>query len=278
METVAREAAAGTGIDSALRAKLLAHHLFRMTLADVPALRKLPSASAGRKSGSQTTLRYSDEQTIAATHAVLAAIQGMGREPRFFNDWGVLAATRYLGRAGLATAVQVFDNEGVWGVSPHLIPHFALHSASGTISLTLGIHGPNLGIGGGAHSATEGFLTALTWISARIVPGVWLILTGWTPEFVPGESETRSPATECLALAMAFSSIHDSTETSSTDTGLSARIVTSASGTTPEAPVNLGMLAEWLDNPQPLNGPRIIAANPDGSYRVELSQTAGKAR
>ena len=73
-----------------------------------------------------------------------------------------MAASRYLGRANLAVALRSFMAEGVWGTSPHLIPHFALHSASGTISLALGSHGPNLGVGGGLHAASEGFLAALT--------------------------------------------------------------------------------------------------------------------
>ncbi len=99
-----------------------------------------------------------------------------------------MAASRYLGRANLAVALRSFMAEGVWGTSPHLIPHFALHSASGTISLALGSHGPNLGVGGGLHAAAEGFLTALTWLSTGVVPGVWLVLTGWSPELVPDPS------------------------------------------------------------------------------------------
>src|SRR5919202_1308638 len=68
-------------------------------------------------------------------------------------------------------ALRSFLAEGVWGTSPHLIPHFALHSPAGTISLALGVHGPNLGVGGGLHAAAEGFLAALTWRAARVVPG-----------------------------------------------------------------------------------------------------------
>ncbi len=66
-----------------------------------------------------------------------------------------MAASRYLGRANLAVALRSFMAEGVWGTSPHLIPHFALHSASGTISLALGSHGPNLGVGGGLHAVAR---------------------------------------------------------------------------------------------------------------------------
>ena len=102
-------------------------------------------------------------------------------------------------------ALQSFLAEGVWGTSPHLIPHFALHSASGTISLGLGLHGPNLGVGGGLHAAAEGFLAALTWLSIGSVPGVWLVLTGWSPELVPDRNgRPASGERDCQALALAL--------------------------------------------------------------------------
>ena len=156
-------------------------------------------------------LRYSDEQTVAGTAAVFAAIAAMGAGPERFEGWGVVAASRYLGRASLAAALRSFRAEGVWGTSPHLIPHFALHSPSGTISLALGLHGPNLGVGGGLHAAAEGFLAALTWLSAGVVPGVWLVLSGWSPELIPepiggddGPVRESSGEIECQALALAL--------------------------------------------------------------------------
>ena len=69
-------------------------------------------------------LRNSDEQTIAGLCAVFTAIESM-RWPRDrYEGWGVVAASRFLGRANLARALQSFLAEGVWGTSPHLIPHF----------------------------------------------------------------------------------------------------------------------------------------------------------
>ena len=76
--------------------------------------------------------------------------------PRCLEHWGILAASRFLGRSSLVVALDRFRSEGVWGVSPHLIPHYALHSPAGTLSLALGVHGPNLGIGGGLFSEFEG--------------------------------------------------------------------------------------------------------------------------
>ncbi len=112
----------------------------------------------------------------------------------------MVAASRYLGRANLAVALRSFMAEGVWGTSPHLIPHFALHSASGTISLALGSHGPNLGVGGGLHAAAEGFLAALTWLASGVVPGVWLVLSGWSPELVPDPVGKALDSGECHGL------------------------------------------------------------------------------
>jgi hypothetical protein len=149
-------------------------------------------------------LRYSDEQSIAGVGAVLTAIERMESDPARFEGWGVVAASRYIGRSSLALALRRFDAEGVWGVSPHLIPHFALHSPAGTLSLALGSHGPNLGVGGGPGSAMDGALTALTWLSEGRLPGVWLVLTGHEPDLVPDAKGAPVSPTECRALALAL--------------------------------------------------------------------------
>ncbi len=188
--------------------------LLRVRPPEFAALRRRPGpVPEGWTRTPPSLLRYSDEQTVAGTAAVFAAIAAMGTGPDDFEGWGVVAASRYLGRASLAAALRSFKAEGVWGTSPHLIPHFALHSPSGTISLALGLHGPNVGAGGGLHAAAEGFLAALTWLTAGVVPGVWLVLSGWSPELIPerrggdgdGPGAGPSPADiECQALALAL--------------------------------------------------------------------------
>jgi hypothetical protein len=188
-----------------LTACVVGHRLFRMSPGDVPALRRRPGpVPEGWPRVPPSLLRYADEQTVAGTAAVFAAMEAMATPPERFHDWGVVAASRYLGRANLAIALRSFMAEGVWGTSPHLIPHFALHSQSGTISLALGSHGPNLGVGGGLHAAADGFLTALTWLATGVVPGVWLILSGWSPELVPSMSGHAPSTGECQALAIAM--------------------------------------------------------------------------
>lgn len=196
-----------TGLEAGtiLAGEVVGYALFRMMPGDVPRLRKKPGPiPEGWCRVPSSLLRYADEQTVAGTAAVFTAMEMMGSGPERFDDWGVVAASRYLGRANLAVALRSFMAEGVWGTSPHLIPHFALHSASGTISLALGSHGPNLGVGGGLHAASEGFLAALSWLSAGVVPGVWLVLSGWSPELVPDPGGNAPRSGECLGLALAL--------------------------------------------------------------------------
>ena len=120
----------------ALAGAAMGHALFRMKPGEVAALRKKPGPiPAGWTRVPPALFRHADEQTIAGTAAVFMAIEALGASPDRFEAWGVVAASRYLGRANLAVALRSFMAEGVWGTSPHLIPHFALHSASGSISL-----------------------------------------------------------------------------------------------------------------------------------------------
>ncbi len=213
-----------------------------------------------------TLLRYSDEQTIAGVAAVFTALDEGGLEPEQFAAWGVVAASRFLGRANLAQALRSFAEEGVWGTSPHLIPHFALHSLSGSISLALGLHGPNLGVGGGLHATAEGFLTALTWLEAGIVPGVWLVLTGWVPELVPAPRTDAAPSEgECRALALALVAAG----TPGDGPLPLVRIVTRAAPRGVLPVPDLARLARKLQNTDSPE-PQTIATDPSGRIHVEL--------
>jgi hypothetical protein len=230
---------------------------------ELPGLRWRPGPiPEGWERVSPALLRYSDEQTIAGVAAVFAAVERMGADPSRFEDWGVVAAPRYLGRANLALALQRFRAEGVWGTSPHLIPHLALHSVSGTISLALGLRGPNLGVGGGLHSAAEGVLAALTWLTLGVVPGAWLVLSGWSPELRPAPQGGPPSAGECQALALALVA-------GSGEWRPRLQVVTRAGEPRIPAPIDLADLAERFElQEEPL--PRTIATDPSGRLRVEL--------
>ena len=183
-----------------------------------------------------------------------------------YEGWGVVAASRFLGRANLARALQSFLAEGVWGTSPHLIPHFALHSASGTISLGLGLHGPNLGVGGGLHAAAEGFLAALTWLSSGNVPGVWLVLSGWSPELVP--DRTGGPPDGGRLPGAGDRAGRDR---ATPDGRLKFQAVFGGESRHATAPVDLVELAEKLARGAPAGtGPRTVATDPMGRLRIEL--------
>jgi hypothetical protein len=148
-------------------------------------------------------LRQSDDQTLAALGAVYAALEAAGHPgPDRFRDWGVVAASRFLARGPLVGVIERFVAEGAWGVTPHMVPHYALHAQSGTLSQVLGIHGPNLGVGGGTDAAVQGFMAGLTWLTTGTVPGVWIVLSGWTPEFVPDGAGNPAGDPECLAIAL----------------------------------------------------------------------------
>jgi hypothetical protein len=189
-----------------LEARVLGHAICRVSRDEITAYRRHPPATpAGWAPIAPTALRYSDEQTIAG---VVALVSAMGAPacagPSAHDRWGVLAATRFLGRSTMVATLNRFRSEGVWGVSPHLIPHHSLHSPAGTFSLILGIHGPNLGIGGGLFAGFEGVLTALSWLNSRIVPGVWLVLSRWYPDFTPDQEGNSLTPLVCEALALAL--------------------------------------------------------------------------
>jgi hypothetical protein len=237
-----------------------------MSPSEVPAVRKRPGpVPDGWAAPPTSLLRHSDEQTIAGTAAVFVAINRMGLPRDRFEGWGVVAASRYLGRANLALALQSFIAEGVWGTSPHLIPHFALHSPAGTISLALGLHGPNVGVGGGLHAAAEGFLAALTWLSTGEVPGVWLVLSGWSPELIPDPQDNGHAASECQALAIAI------VTPGTAGPRASVRALVAAQPHHAPAPVDLVWLAERLESAGE-RLPGMIAGDPAGRLRILLAE------
>ncbi len=189
-----------------LSAEIRAHTLCRMTRDQICSARRKPgNPPEGWPAVQPSLLRHSEDQTIVALAAVHATLRLMGQDdPRRMEDWGILVSSCFLGRSSLVVALDRFRSDGVWGVSPHLIPHYALHSPAGTLSLALGIHGPNLGVGGGLWSEFEGILTALTWLKAGMVPGLWLVFSAWSPEFVPDRDGEPMTDCECQALALAL--------------------------------------------------------------------------
>jgi hypothetical protein len=171
--------------------------------AELPALRQKPGCVAGEPLPS-SFLKHADDQTVAGIAAVLRALAG-GLDGTPFRDWGVVAASRFMGRTTLAAALVKFKAEGAWGISPHLIPHRSLHSLSGTVSQALKIHGPNFGTGGGPGGASDALMNAAALLHGSDLPGVWVVLTGWEPEpYTDAAGRILTPDCVCKAVALAL--------------------------------------------------------------------------
>ena len=151
----------------------------------------------------QSLLKHTDDQTIAGLAAVFEAMQEARLSRSAYRNWGVVASSRFLGRAIMTLALQRFQAEGAWGVSPHLIPHRSLHSLSGTISQVLKIHGPNFGAGGGPEGAVDALVTAMAMLQGGTLPGIWVVLTGWYPELAC-DAEGRAVAPDSILQAAAL--------------------------------------------------------------------------
>jgi hypothetical protein len=150
-----------------------------------------------------TFLKHPDDQTVVGLAAVFDAIKRHQLNTTDFHGWSVVCAPRFLGRIATAAAIQRFAKEGAWGISPHHIPHFSLHSPSGTISLALKSRGPNLGVGGGPNSASEAIYASLSLLAEPETTGVWVVFTGWQPEVALQPTDERLPVCRAAALALA---------------------------------------------------------------------------
>ena len=195
----------------------------------IPVLRRSPGPAFGEPLP-PAFLKHSADQTIVGLSAVLDAIHRHNLGSASFADWGVLGASTYLGRLALVGVLTRYAADGAWGVSPHVIPHCTLHSVSGTLSLVLKSHGPNMGVGGGPGAAAEALLAAATLLSDNRLAGVWVVLTGWDPEPVPPAAST-TPASHdvrvvpmCHAVTLALVAARPAHE------GLRLRAALSATG------------------------------------------------
>lgn len=172
-------------------------------VAELPALRECPGPTAGRALPPRF-LRYSDEQTVVGLAAVLQAMAAPALRDGPFDDWGVLAAPHFPGRVVGAGAFARFARDGSATVSPHIIPHSSLHSLAGAVSVGLGLHGPNFGVGGGPQAMSEGLTAALTFLDGRMMNGLWLVITGWDPEPIPDGAGSTATDSVCCGMAMAL--------------------------------------------------------------------------
>ena len=173
-----------------------AHALVEAGLTEIAALRDAP-VPAGGPSLPPRFLRHADEQTVVGLRAVLEAIAATPEPRPSFADYGVVGAPCHAGSIATAQSLAQFRTAGGVAVSPHVVPQCSLHSLAGAVSVSLGMHGPNVGSSGGRHAVSEGLFTALSLLAAApaadgSLPGVWLVISGWTAE--PGLDAAGRPA------------------------------------------------------------------------------------
>lgn len=148
--------------------------------------------------------KHADEQTIVALRAVEQAAERYGIDTRELKGWGLVAAPRYIGRLTGANVLYKFPRGGTTAVSPHIVAQCSLHSVAGAASIALGMHGPNVGIGGGRFAMADGLVAALTLFETARVPGVWLLLSEFDVEPLPDEEGRPLNDPTCHAVALAL--------------------------------------------------------------------------
>jgi hypothetical protein len=170
-------------------------------LAEVESWRSVHWASAASASSLSKVLRHADEQTIAAFRALTTALHDL-QPPPTLTDWAVIGCPKFLGRMIICGAIVRYFRDPKFSISPHIIPNYTLHAQSGSISIGLSMYGANFGVGGGPWHLPEGLLTALSVISERRHPGLWLVLSEFDPE--PRPDEAGKPTNDVVVHAMAL--------------------------------------------------------------------------
>ena len=122
---------------------------------------------------------------MLALAAVKKAIERAGWQDRLFANWGVVASGRSFGRVRFDVAIERYRRMHTRGASPLVVPHLSLHAMSGTLSIALGMHGPNFGVSGQANHLGETLLAGLGMIGCEEVEGLWVVACDLDPEPKP---------------------------------------------------------------------------------------------
>jgi len=148
-------------------------------------------------------LRHCDEQTVVGIHAVLRAIAALPSGRGVGGD-AIVAASCQAGRIMAAKSLALLKTGGAVTVSTHIVPQASLHSVAGAVSVALGMHGPHLGVSGGADALAEGLLAAITLAADAGAPRVWLVVSEWDDEPVLDATGAAIDDPVCRALALAI--------------------------------------------------------------------------
>jgi hypothetical protein len=257
-----------TAMDCAVEA----YGVVSVPVEEVAALRKAPGPPGSRKVP-VSLMKHADHQTVVGLAALLRAVHDAGWQGRSFDEWGMIAAPRFLGRIVAAAAIHKFKTQGVPGMSPLIIPTLSLHAVAGSLSLALGTHGFNYGVGGSHGHLGEALLAALAARDDDGVPGVWVVVTQFSPEPVPDTvGQSRTPS-QVLGVAVALSA-----SAAAGKSRLSLRIVPSSAtvGSADrvidgiEPPSGLVALARFLSEPASVPRPRHWSCPLPGVGVIEL--------
>lgn len=243
-----------TSADIATSCSIIAHATVEAGLDRIAELRDDPGPrdDAGQPTGPQLPrrfLRHCDEHTVVGMAAVLTAIGRMPGGPPDLSRWGVLAAPCHAGRLMSGQTLSQLHKSGATAVSPHIIPQCSLHAMASAVSVGLGMHGPNIGVGGGLQAVAEGLLSALSLLDDTNVPGIWLVLTQWDDEPVPdGEGGATGPAV-CRGTALALMARDATAGRSAPGLTLSLRMPSGPRASAKASATPLGGFSSALDGP-----------------------------
>ena len=184
------------------RLPVVAFQAIEVPLAAVADLRAVPDPE-GSPPLPKRFLRHADEHSVLAVRAVqetIADIAGIN-----CRGHGVIAAPCQAGRIGSSRTLTQYAEGGGATVSPHIVPQASLHAMAAAVSVGLGMHGPSLGVGGGATALAEGLLTLAALVDAPNVEAWWLVGTQFVGEPLldaTGEPKGDTDVTSVEAVAL----------------------------------------------------------------------------
>lgn len=193
-----------TSVHKPCRLPVVAFKAIEVSLAAVEELRAAPDPE-GSPPLPKRFLRHADEHSLLAVRAVQETIAEVARID--CRSHGVIAAPCQAGRIGSSRTLSQYAEGGGATVSPHIVPQASLHAMAAAVSVGLGMHGPSLGVGGGATALSEGLLTLAALVDAPDVDAWWLVATQFVGEPLlnaAGElqSDTHETSVEAVALLM----------------------------------------------------------------------------
>lgn len=214
-------------------------------------------------------LRHCDEHTVVGIHAVLRAITALPGPVDRASD-AVVAAPCQAGRLMAAKSLCLLKTGGAVTVSTHIVPQASLHSTAGAVSVALGMHGPHMGVGGGADALAEGLLAAATLAGSPGVPRAWLVATEWDeePALDPAGDPTSDPLCRAIALAIEAGGVGE----------LGLEVHFSATPATAVEPTRLATFARALDACGPGGVLAAWTLNAPGGAEVRITRGGSHVR